>query len=484
MEAYLGGRGDKAKKYPLHTYQQDAVRFCLDRFSKGEKGAGLFLDPGLGKTRVALTVFDEMRKAGLAKKALIVGPIRPLYMTWLEEPYTWQFPFAPMMLHRQVKEGLEMDFDLELINYHGLIHLTKIQNRWDLIVLDESSFVKNWKTKRCLHLKKIVKSIPHRILLTGTPAPNSLADLFSQMYFVDEGEALGKTLTQFRHQFCAQGGFRGKEWQIRSGAHQYIHQAVAGKVLRMDCETYLDMPDLVHNNLYVKMDSETDAKYREFEKTLVLQLEKDKIVSASRSSGYTRCRQIATGMIYRVDLDGERIPAPESLSGFEYSLVHKEKLDALTELAESLCGKQLLIFYTFRHEAEQISKLPLFKKAPIVYGGADSDVVAKAINDWNAGTIPYMLIQWQAGSHGLNLQKSSCSDMACFSLTDSAENYRQAYGRIWRQGTQASHVRIHRLITKQTVEEVMIERLEGKFETEAKFLEAVKEHAKENQCIR
>jgi SNF2 family DNA or RNA helicase len=203
----IGGYSPEAVLKPMHGYQQKVAYWTLGRiFEQDELGAGVFLDPGLGKTRTTLSVLDFLFQIGAIRKALIVGPLRPIYSVWPNEIKRWGFPQTYQILHGKTARNLKSDAQIELMNYGSLHKIADLENRWDVIVLDESTYIKNWSTNRTKNIKKLAKSIPSRVLLTGTPASNSLADLFAQMYIIDGGQALGKTVGGFRRNFCRPAG--------------------------------------------------------------------------------------------------------------------------------------------------------------------------------------------------------------------------------------------------------------------------------------
>lgn len=504
----IGGDSEKAKQYPLHSYQQEAYDFLVRRlFIEDQMGAGLFLDPGLGKTRITLSVTQTLFDLEKIRRALILAPLRPIYTVWPAEIEEWGFPFRCAILHNQCHQAMAFNRPVELMNYDSLKKIADVKNRWDLIVLDESTYVKNWSTKRMKFVKKLIQTIPKRIILTGTPAANSLSDLFSQMYVVDDGESLGKTITRFRGQFCYQGGYLGRQWFVESGAKKSIETAVADRVLRMSAEEYLDMPKLVQHDIWVDMPDGAAREYRRLKRELIAELESGSIFASSACAAYAKCRQFAGGQVFSTDDEGERKPDKESLAGYEYYSTHREKMNALVDLREELAGKPLLIFFWYRHEYAELIQCSALQKSPselsdedrakydrlrkkdpakaldmlrppVIYGKSKIKDVERIIGEWNDNKHSVILCQWAAASHGLNMQHSVCADIACYSLTESAEGYLQAIRRLYRQGFKWSQLRVHRILTRATTDEVQLMRLEGKFKTEKAFLEALREHAR------
>jgi SNF2 family DNA or RNA helicase len=465
----IGGYSPEAVLKPMHGYQQKVAYWTLGRiFEQDELGAGVFLDPGLGKTRTTLSVLDFLFQIGAIRKALIVGPLRPIYSVWPNEIKRWGFPQTYQILHGKTARNLKSDAQIELMNYGSLHKIADLENRWDVIVLDESTYIKNWSTNRTKNIKKLAKSIPSRVLLTGTPASNSLADLFAQMYIIDGGQALGKTVGGFRRNFCRPAGQQQwNKWVVKKQDQRRLQDAIKDKVIRLQAEDYLDMPDLIFNDVWFDLDAKTAALYRKLKRELFAELDSGDVTIASAAAAYGKCRQFANGHIY----DQERA----------VHVIHKDKIRALMEVHEELAGKPLLVFYSFKHDLAQIQKgigvdKP-FKNVPVICGGMKPDEVDKIIEGWNAGKYHAMLCQWQATSHGLNMQ-GSCNDVACMGVVDSVETFEQAYRRVYRQGVTGSQVRIHRLLARDTVDEVMLERLQGRHQTNTEFLGALKRHAK------
>jgi len=318
-------------------------------------------------------------------------------------------------------------------------------------------------------MRKMVKNIPQTVILTGTPAANSLGDLHAQHYMIDRGEKLGKTVTAFRSKFCQQGGWMGRKWSVREGVKDCLLNAVKDTCLRMQAEDHLDMPKLVENEIWCKMGKVSLNQYKKLKRELFTELENGAdIMVGSAAAAYTKCKQFANGQVYSTPAEGEERVVHQ---------VHKEKISALLELHEELAGKPLLIFYHYSHDRDRILSQGPFKKAPVLSGGMKIQDVERILNEWNSGKHHAILAQWQAASHGLNMQ-GCCNDIACFGLHDSLEIYDQAIRRVYRQGVSGPQVRIHRILMKDTVEEVMIERLRGKMETQSDFLHALKKHAK------
>ena len=504
----IAGYNERAHTLPAHPYQEFAHDFLVDRlYVKELMGAGLFLDPGLGKTRITLAVLDTLFNLGAIQRALVIAPLRPIYTVWPNEIREWGFPQSHVILHSQYQLGLALNRKIELMNYDSLKKIAGLENRWDVIVLDESTFIKNWSTKRMEFIKKLIKTIPKRIILTGTPAANSLSDLFSQLYVVDDGQSLGRTVTRFRGAFCYQGGYMGHKWFVNDAAKSSIEEAISDRVLYMKAEDHLDMPKLVKNNVWVDLPAPSRRQYNRLKRELLAEFESGEVFAVNASSAYSKCRQFASGQVFATDAEGKRITDRGSEAGFEYHVAHKEKIDALVELKEELAGKPLLVFYWFKHEIAELLRRKAFwaspddlpdtkrklynrlKKTdklaaekllqpPVIRSKMKIQDVERIISEWNGNEHKIIFCQWAATSHGLNMQKGSCADVATITLTESAEGFDQGYRRVWRQGNDAKQVRIHRIVARDTVDEVQLQRVDGKLKGQATFLAALKKHAK------
>jgi len=467
-------------KPDFRDYQDTAYDFCLRRlYVEGQLGAGLFLDPGLGKTLVTLALLEFLRAMGEIDSALIVAPLRVCRLVWAQEIRKWDYDFTVNLLCNKVAPVLSRRLGrkipgpglreprsfIELVNPESLHHLVEHCDRWDMIAVDESTKFKTWTSRsprnRMKMLRKMLPNFKKRLILTGTPAPNSLADLHSQIFILDNGAALGRNVTVFRSLYMRQGGWQGRQWMLKDNQEDKILQQIASMCLRLDAETCLDMPELVTNDIECELPAQCVAQYKKLQRDLLAQLDTGTILIQNAASAYTKMRQFANGQMY----DEDRVVHP----------IHKAKLEAWSDLVDELGGKPLLTFYQFQHDLDALrTKYP---KAPVM-NGQSKKTDEKTIDDWNAGKIRVLLAQNQAISHGLNMQGCG-TDMVYYGLHDSLEVYEQSYRRIYRQGVKGHQVRIHRLLTRGTVDTTIRDRLESKDQTQQAFLNALKKHARE-----
>lgn len=449
-----------------HSYQTKAVGFMLRRlFVEGRQGAGLFLDPGLGKTAITLRVLEVLKHLGEVRRALVIAPLRVIHNVWPTEIQKWGFDLTCSIVHgtpKQRERALCESADIYLINPEAtpwlLSRLSTMS--YDVLVVDESTKFKAWSAKRSKSLRKLIPTCQRRIILTGTPAPNSMMDLHAQAYILDDGAALGKSATIFRNRYCERGGFKGREWRFRDDRREELERAISDMVLRMAAEDYLDMPPLVINDIWVDLPPTVQRDYKRLERELFLALgQGEGIFATSAGAKYAMCRGAANGGVYQTHDDGMR----------ESMYVHDAKLDALGDLIEELRGKPLLVGYLYNHDLERM--LERFGDTPVIRGGTPTRRCKDVLVKWNEGNIPLLFAQPQAMSHGLNMQGAS-ADIACIGLPDSWEVLDQFIRRVYRQGV-TSQVRVHRILAKDTVDVAVRERVERKESDQSGLLAAL-----------
>jgi hypothetical protein len=440
----------------LHDYQSDAVRFALEGLSSRE-GVGLFLDPGMGKTAITLHVLADLMKRGVIRKILIVAPIRVLELVWPKEIAQWGVDLTHVALRgspERRSQLLREDVDIHMINPDGIRWLAKSAHpEYDCIVIDESTCFANWTAIRTKAMRLLAIKAKKKIILTGTPAANSRKDLFSQVFMLDRGAALGKTLGMFRARYMTQGGYMGREWIMREGMGPIVDKAIAPFCLRLDCKDHLDMPRVLKNVIDVRLSSDTVDLIETLEKELVLGLQNDTISAVHGGALYSKIRQLANGHC-KTDEGGT-------------VLVDNAKLDALEGLVDELHGKRLLVAYHFNGDLELMRSR--FRDIAVVNGGSDT---RSAIRSWKR----VLAVQCQAMSHGVDGLQHMCSDICWFGPTDRAEIHTQLNARIYRQGSTSEQIRIHYLQSEDTLDALISKRIQDKDDDQTSMLEYIKLH--------
>ena len=448
-----------------------------EEFLKSHPRCCLFLDMGLGKTVVTLTeISRQVWEEFSLNKVLVAAPIRVAEDTWTRESAKWDHlqglrVSKVLGTAKQRIKALQTPADVYVINRENVTWLVEYYGmRWpfDGLVLDELSSFKNAGSKRWKSIRKVIRMCKVVIGLTGTPAPNGYIDLWPQIYLIDGGQRLGKTLTAFRQRFFRPGRGKGHvvyEWRINPGAKEEIDHLLSDICLSMSKDDWLEMPDLIFNDVVVRMDSKARKLYDEFEREKVLPLleglviesvdDADNFVAGTTAAAvHNKLLQMANGAVY--DDEG----------GVFH--IHDAKLDALEEIVEGNPGQPLLVFYAYKHDLERIKTR--FADAVTLNEGDTQDIISR----WNAGQIPMLLCHPASTAFGLNLQEGG-HIAVWFGLTWNLELYTQANCRLYRQGQEHSVI-IHRILCENTQDERVLKALDQKDATQKSLLEALKHY--------
>jgi SNF2 family DNA or RNA helicase len=399
-----------------------------------------------------------LKRLGYVKKTLIIAPLRPAYAVWPGEIYKWaefqEFSYA--VLHGPAKESrLREDVDLYIINPEGLAWLISQPDlpTWECLIVDESTKFKDSTIKRFKALKKQLPLFNRRWILTGTPMPNTLMDLFGQIYILDLGRALGRYVSHFRLEYFQKLGYNSWEWKPVPGAFEKIVDKISPLILQLKAEDYLKMPELIFHNVEITLPEEALTAYKEVEDEFITVLEtQDTLTAGNAAAAGVKCRQIANGAVY--------------IPNGEWVRIHDAKLDALEDLLEELNGHPVLLLYEFRHDRERI--LSRFPHAVDLKSGDISSVV----NSFNEGDIPLLIGHPASMGHGLNLQ-GSCHHVIWFGITWNFEHYDQAIRRVYRQGQKSLQCRVYHITAKETLDMKVLKALGKKDKQQGDLLDAI-----------
>ncbi|WP_270578010.1 DEAD/DEAH box helicase [Caldibacillus thermoamylovorans] len=447
-------------KFVPHSYQAFAIQRVID-----EPAVGLFLDMGLGKTVTTLTAVTELLHNYFSiHKVLVIAPKRVAEDTWSRETEKWdhtKYLKVSKVLgsQKERKAALGSQADLYVINRDNVDWLVQYYGNgkewpFDMVIIDELSSFKSPSSKRFKQLRKVRPFIERIVGLTGTPAPNSLIDLWPQLYLLDQGKRLGKTVTSYRDKYFRPGRrdpsrFIVYTWDLKEGAEEEIHEKISDICLSMKAKDYLVLPERVDNIITVKLDEKERKLYKRLERDKLLEFGEQDVIANSAAGLVGKLLQLANGEVY--DDGGNKVH------------IHDRKLDALEEIIEESQGQPILLFYSFRHDRDRI--MQRFKQAEEL-GQSDS------IRRWNNGEIPLLLAHPASAGHGLNLQDGG-HIIVWFGLTWSLELYQQANARLDRQG-QKNSVIIHHILVEDSVDEQVLKVLQGKEKGQDALLEAVK----------
>ena len=462
-----------ATVYKPYPHQKQAYDFCL-----AHEHCGLFLGMGLGKTVTALTVLTErLWDEFTVRTCLVIAPKNVAETVWSQECAKWEHTRGirtSLMAGTaaQRRAALHKPANLYIIGRDNLVWLMDELEGvlpYDMVIIDELSSFKSQSTKRWRSIKKAIQKVRYVIGLTGTPAPNGYLDLWPQVYLLDGGRHLGRTVSEYRSRYFTMGAHKGHivyEWKLRAGA-----KATIDRELRDLCLSIAnpDWPEPVYNPIRVKLDREARGRYEKFERDKVIPLLKQKdgyaeldvndpealhkMTSAIRGDMAAtlagKLLQMANGAVY----DDERNVVP----------IHDAKLKALEEIADTSAGNNLLVFYAYEHDKQRI--LEKFPKATVFSGVADAEA-------WNRGEISMLLCHPASAGHGLNLQFGG-HIIVWFGLTWSLELYQQANARLPRPG-QKETVIIHHLVAEGTLDERVMSVMAGKNATQEALLNALR----------
>ena len=446
-------------KYKPHNYQQYAENFILEH-----PVCCLMLDMGLGKTVITLTALWELALDRFdIGKILVIAPKRVATDTWPKELQKWEHLTglnASLVIgsQKQREEALACPAFLYIINRENVSWLVQ-NHRWDFdtVVIDELSSFKSNQAQRFKAMKKVRPLVNRVIGLTGTPAPNSLLDLWPQMYLLDMGQRLGRFITKYRQDYFRPDRMNGQvvySYKPLPGAEKRIYDKISDITISMKAADHLKMPELVNSEYRVYMEESERAIYDEMCEDLAAQLDKGEVTAANAGVLSGKLSQMANGAVYTDNGDVEHI--------------HDQKLDALEDIIESMNGKPLLVAYWYQHDLDRIEERLRLRK--IGFARLDSDA---SIAKWNRGELPVALIHPASAGHGLNLQ-SGGSTLCWFGITWSLELYQQTVARLYRQGQASKTVVVQHIITDGTIDERIMKALQYKDRTQSALIDAVR----------
>lgn len=447
-------------KFIPYPYQQ----YCIDSIIYN-RSVGLFLDMGLGKTVITLSAIHDLRyNRWEVAKPLIIAPKTVAEATWTTEAKKWDhlkmLRVVPVLGTQQQRlRALATPADAYVINRENVPWLVEhFKNAWpyDMVVLDESSSFKNSQSKRFKALKLVRSRIKRLVELTGTPSSNGLKDLWAQIYLLDGGARLGKTLSAYRQMYFVPGKRNRTtifSYDPKEGSFDAIKHAISDICISMKAEDYLSLPDVMTNDVPVVLDAKAQKAYAELETELLLQVDESTITASSAGVLTGKLLQLCNGAIY----DEDKNPVA----------VHDCKINAFLELIEQLNGQHALVFYNFQHDRDRLIEALTGTGLRVrVYSQAQDE------QDWNNGEIDVLLAHPASCGYGLNLQRGG-HHAIWFGLTWSLEQYEQANKRLHRQG-QEHPVVIHHLIVQGGMDEAVIEALHDKGDMQGALMDALR----------
>ena len=445
-------------KYQPHEYQKRATQFIIDN-----RYCALFLDMGLGKTVSTLTAIDILKNDYLEiDKVLVIAPKSVALNTWSGETAKWDHLkklriSVAMGTAAQRTKAIERDADIYVTNRDNVKWIVDYFKKepwpFDTVVLDESSSFKNPSSQRFKALRKIRPQLRRVIELPGTPSPNGLMDLWPQIWLLDMGERLGRTLGSYTSEFFMAGRRNGAvvyDWIARPGARQRISKRLADISMSMQASDYLDMPDVIDGGLTLALPPDEMRDYQAFQKEQLMQLDNTDIEAVTAAALTNKLLQYTGGALY----DDQH----------NWHEVSTAKLEALQDIVEST-DESVLIYYQYQSEKDRILKM---LPDAVTFTGEP-----ELLESWNAGKIRLMLAHPASVAYGLNMQAGG-HIIVWYTPTWNLELYMQANARLHRQG-QTKPVVIYHLIAAGTIDERVMQALNCKNGSQAALLKHIKE---------
>ena len=449
-------------KYIAHEYQTRAIKWCLNN-----PRCGLFLPMGAGKTVITLTAVSKLKELGEVNKILIIAPVRVARTTWPAEIEKWDHTksLTYSLIDGPKKnrlKALQSSSDIYIIGKEQVVWLCETLGKswpFDMVVVDELSTFKNNQAQRFKAMKKQVKKFKRFIGLTGTPAPRGIPDLWSQMFLIDAGTRLGKSIGSFRKQYLMperSNGYIVYSWAVREGAQKEIENKISDVVMSLDSSECVELPDINYINVPIKLSKTVKKRYDTFKKDLVLELATTDVSASNLGVLCGQLLQFTSGQIYTHN------------SSLPVDTIHDEKLKALSDILTSANGEPVIVYYYYKHELDRI--ISLLESNNLTYSTLEKD---SDLARWNNHELDVLLLHPASAGHGLNLQAGG-SVLIWFTLPNfNLELYQQANARLYRQG-QKEKVRVYHLLVDDSIDVDMMNAIAKKEVTQSTLLEALR----------
>ena len=424
---------------------------------------------------ITLTAVNELiYNRWEVSRCLVIAPKKVAEATWSREAEKWDhirhLRIIPVLGSAQKRiRALNTSGDVWVINRENVPWLVShyYESGWpfDMVVLDESSSFKNSRSRRFQALKRMLPQISRLVELTGTPAPNGLEDLWAQIYLLDGGQRLGRTLTSYREAYFTQDyarpGQMYRTYTPTSTAEEQIRVKIADICVSMKAEDYLELPEYIEDIVPVELDKKAQKAYKKMERNMLLEVDEQTVTAQSAAVLNGKLLQLCSGAVY----DENQVPA----------VIHGCKLEAFLEVVEQLHGEHALVFYWFQHERDRLMEaLSGSGRRVRVYTGAQDEA------DWNNGEVDILLAHPASCAYGLNLQNGG-RHVVWFGYPNWAlELYQQANARLYRQG-QEKPVVSHLLVVQGGMDEAVVAALQSKGDTQEALMGALKARIREAQ---
>jgi SNF2 family DNA or RNA helicase len=447
----------------MHKYQVRAKNYVLQRdFS------ALWIDMGLGKTVVCLSVIRDMLNSFDVRKTLIVAPKRVAQKTWPDEIAAWEhtkhLDFQVIKaLSTPKREETRWDAAIHIINRELIPWWVNVWgNDWpyDLVILDEASSFKAPGGVRSKALMSVRHKIDRMVELTGTPTSTGLLDLWAQIFLLDRGERLGKTFSFFKDRYFNPVDRDQRMWVPAEGAKEEIYSLISDICVTMKAEDYLELPGFIRNVIKVELPDSLRKKYKEFEREFIMHLEGHKFKVGFAADLRNKLVQFCNGAIYT-----DKSTSPDR----PWKKVHDLKLEALDSILEEASGQPVLLAYHFKSDLARI----MARYPQAVEFDGDPTIVDR----WNRGEIKLLVAHPASVGHGLNIQFGG-HILVWFGLPDSLENFQQFNKRLTDRQGQTEVVIQHYIVVENSVDMTILKNIDSRSMTQLELMVQMKEDAK------
>ena len=443
----------------LHKYQERMINFIYNT-PKCALWAGL----GLGKTITTLSAIVDLIDSMVVSRVLIIAPFRVANSVWHVEAARWQhtkhLKFSIVTgSEKERLAALHKTADVYVINrenVHWIVeHLKKDELytrfwKFDMIVLDEASSFKSSSSQRFKALRKTIRFTNRLVELTGTPSPNGLLDIWSQMYLLDCGERLGRSMTAYKQRFF-EAGYNGYSYKPVKSADRIIHKLIDDIVISLNVDDYLEMPDRIDTVIRVSLPASRMVEYKQLEREFLIQINDNNIVAYNAATLAGKLLQYCNGAMYTDELKN-------------WTEIHSAKLDALDDIISENSDENLLIAYNYKTDLIRLQAR--YPDAVVL------DKNPQTIEQWNKGQIKMLLAHPASCGHGINLQHGG-SIIVWFGLNWSLELYQQFNGRLHRQG-QTKPVRVVHIVADGCIDDKVMLAIDNKATTQQQLIDALK----------
>lgn len=454
------------QKSELRSYQLRVVKHLYEH-----DAAMAVLKMGAGKTASVLTAIEELIDNSEIRHALIIAPKRVAQLVWPAEIAAWahlsHLKYAvldggPLVRQHKLQDASRRHVTIIGIdNVQWLCGLLEKMNPdhpiFDCLVIDETSKLKDPKSKRGKALARIAGRFKNRWGMTGTPVPNSLLDLFAPLKIITNGRLWGSSFYKWQREHFYPLDRNGYTWRVLPGHDVGILDDAATVSVALGENEMPDLPDLNVLVDEIRLPEGARIAYNNMESQLLARLYGETtrvdITAVSSAVATGKCAQIANGFLY--DEDGAE----------GVHQLHEEKALWLEELVDGLDGEPTILVYEYKEDLAMIRRL--FGNIPHLGAGVSDKAAQDNVDRWNRGELPLFALHPASGGHGLNLQAGG-SRMAWIAPTWSAELWDQTLARIHRPG-QLSHVMVHVCVAANTVDDLKRLRVLSKLSSQAAF---------------